>query len=111
MTLKRLTRNYHNMHKRHLAIGDAMAVISALSKGRSSSQNGTTLSRSVGLRSSFILSRLHIDGCLANEAELTSRERLLHQWRPPIVSVHPNSILGPGTANVGTHSLEHATHW
>ena len=38
MALKRLTRDHHNMHKRHLVIGDAIAVTLALSKGRSSSQ-------------------------------------------------------------------------
>ena len=38
MALKRLTRDHHNMHKRHLVIGDAAAVILALSKGLSSSQ-------------------------------------------------------------------------
>ena len=35
MTLQRLTRNHHNMRKRHLVIGDAVAVILALRKGQS----------------------------------------------------------------------------
>ena len=35
---KRLTRDHHNMHKRHLVIADAMVVVLTLSKGRSSSR-------------------------------------------------------------------------
>ena len=38
VALKRPTRDHRNMHKRHLVIGNAVAVMLALSKGRSSSQ-------------------------------------------------------------------------
>ena len=38
MALKRVTRDHHSTHKRHRIIGDAMAVIPALSNGRYSSQ-------------------------------------------------------------------------
>ena len=54
MTLKRPTRNHHKMYKRHLV--DAMAVISALSKRSIIITDDSTLSRSVGQRSGFILS-------------------------------------------------------
>ena len=38
MALKRLAHDHHNMHRRHLVIGDALAVILALRRSRSSSQ-------------------------------------------------------------------------
>ena len=57
VALKRLARDHHNVHKRHLVIGDAMAVISALSKGRSSSQMATFEPR---------FARSRTDGCPAS---------------------------------------------
>ena len=42
-------------------------------------------------------------------ADLPSRDRLLHQWRPPVVSEHVKSTLNPDTANVGTRSQKQAT--
>ena len=40
MALSSLPRDNRNMHRRHLVVGDAMAVIQPLSKGRTSSQTG-----------------------------------------------------------------------
>ena len=89
MTLKRLPSNYHNMHKRHIVVGDAMAVILALS-------------------SFYQVSHRWVPGEW-NGADLLSRDRLLHQWRLPIVSGHVNATLNTDSANVGTRSQKQAT--
>ena len=86
MTLKRLTRNHHgcdiNTQQRWIIVTD-----------------GSTLSRSVGLRTSV---KSHIDGCLASGTGMTfpSRDLPLHQRRPPAVSEHAKPILDPDTATV-----------
>ena len=55
MALKRLTRDHRNMHKRHLLIGDAMAVISSTQQRSIIVSDCSNLPSTVGVRSSFIL--------------------------------------------------------
>ena len=74
MALKRLTRDHHNMHKRHLVIGDAMAVIF---------QHSAEVDHRLRWHQFAVQRR--------------SRDRPLHQWRPAAVSEHVEPLFAPDT--------------
>ena len=78
VTLKRLTRNHHNMHKSHLVIRDAVAVILALKRRSSSRMAPLCRAASVYVLASFcrVAHRRALSGW--NGADLPSRDRL-HQ--------------------------------
>ena len=99
MALQRLARDHHNQHRPHLFIGDALAVILALSRSRSSS---SWLQFSVQRRitSQLHSAKSHIDGGLAT---------FPRHWRPPAVAEHVKTILITNVVGVGTCLLEQAT--
>ena len=106
MALKRLTLDHHNMHKRHFVIGDAMAVILALSKGRSSFQMAPVCrAPSAYFLASFCQVSYRWVPSEWNGADLPSRDRSLHQWRPPDVSERVEPLLAPDTVDVGAGPL------
>ena len=84
MALKRLTRDHDNVHKHHPGIGDAMAVISALSKGRSSSQMAL-MCRAASACLHSVTS--HIDGWASGTGQPSVA-------RPPPASVTTTSRFG-----------------
>ena len=111
MALKKLTRDHHNMHKRHLVIGDAMAVKLTLGKGRSSSQMAPICrAASAYVLASFCkISYRWVASGTGHTFPPATVPCISYELRPPVASEHVEPIFVSHTAGVSTCPLEQAT--